>query len=141
MPVNPNGSCLPCKIKDGIKNINNNMKKYTMIYAFFYLLLFELGSIIIRSLSTKEEYDEFWFPTLTQLMMAVIFYNLLLFKQRLKFCQRKIILVKVLVAYYFLNFITVLLPVCSTFYINIVTTILLAISYIIILLTIFKNKK
>lgn len=141
MPVNPNGSCLVCKVNNAIKKVNDNMKKYTMVYAFFYLLIFELGSIIIRSISTKEKYDIFWFPLLTQLMMTIIFYNLLLFRNKLKFCQRKTILVKVLTVYYFLNFITILSPICSTFYINIVTSLLLSVSYIIILLTLFKNKQ
>lgn len=141
MPVNPNGSCLLCRVNNTIKKVNDSMKKYTMVYAFFYLLLFELGSIVIRSMTTKENYDTFWFPLLTQLMMTIIFYNLLLFKNRLKFCQRKTILVKVLTAYYFLNFVTVLIPICNTFYINIVTSILLLVSYVIILLTLFKNKQ
>ena len=140
MPVNPNGSCLLCRVNNTIKKVNDSMKKYTMVYAFFYLLLFELGSIVIRSMTTKENYDTFWFPLLTQLMMTIIFYNLLLFKNRLKFCQRKTILVKVLTIYYFLNFVTILVPICNTFYINIVTSILLLVSYVIILLTLFKNK-
>jgi hypothetical protein len=141
MPVNPNGSCLLCRVNNTIKKVNDSMKKYTMVYAFFYLLLFELGSIVIRSMTTKENYDTFWFPLLTQLMMTIIFYNLLLFKNRLKFCQRKTILVKVLTIYYFLNFVTILVPICNTFYINIVTSILLLVSYVIILLTLFKNKQ
>lgn len=141
MPANPIGTCKTCrKVKEAVKFTANNMRKNVMIYAFFYLLLLEMGSIVVRAIVPKDEYDFYYFPMLVQFSFFVIFLNLFLFRKLLKFCKRKIFIVGALTVYYFMNFLTVVFPICNTTYVFYASIILLVSIYFAMLQTIYKNK-
>lgn len=142
MPANPKGSCLLCRIaKDITEKATNNMRKHVMIYAFFYLLLLELGSFIIRENTTQKDYDKFWFPLLVQFSFFVIFLNLFLFRKLLKFCKRKSFVIGTLSVYYLINFITILFPICNSTYVFYISIFLLIVIYVVLLQTIYQNSK
>ena len=143
MPVNPKGSCLPCRIvKDNIQKMNKSMTKHVMIYGIIYLTFFELVSLIIRNNVSDYDYKTFWFPLFTQLLCTVVFYNMWLFRnKKLTMCFRKVLIVVLLTIYYFFNFLTILIPTCNSLYSLIVLCMLLGSIYGLMLLTIFENKK
>lgn len=139
MAAIPPKGCPICRtIKKKISNINYNMRKHVMIYAFFYLLLFEGVSLL---LVREDNYTEFWYPLLTQLALTVIFYNLYLFRIRLKFCLRKKIAVASLSIYYFIGALSLICQFCYSWYLQAVNHLLLLVAFVTIVLTIYKEKK
>ena len=139
MAVLPPGSCGLCRtVKNTVKFINKNMYKHVMIYAFFYLLLFEGLSLLLRD---REDYSLYWYPLLTQFALTVIFYNLYLFRNRLRFCLRKKIAVASLTAYYGLGVLTMIFQICNTVYLQFINHLLLLVTMFTLLLTIVQKKK
>jgi len=139
MAAIPPGSCGLCRgVKNTIKFINKNMYKHVMIYAFFYLLLFEGLSLFLVK---EENYAVYWYPLLTQLALSVIFYNLYLFRNRLRFCLRKEIAVLSLTIYYGLGATAIAFQFCYSWYLELVNHLLLLTTAITLLLTIVQKKK
>jgi hypothetical protein len=141
MAANPKGTCKTCKkVKEVVKATTNSMRKNVMVYAFFYLLLLELGSIVLRETVTQKAYDLFWFPLLVQFSFFAIFLNLYLFRKLLRFCKRKIFIVGGLTVYYLINFLTVVFPVCNSTYVFYASFTLLISIYFTMLQTIYSNQ-
>ena len=139
MAAIPPGSCGLCRtVKNGFKKINYSMRKHVMIYAFFYLLIFEGLSLLLVN---KENYATYWYPLLTQIGYFVIFYNLYLFRYRLKFCLRKKIAVASLTIYYALGSTAILFQFCYSSYIALINHLLLLVAFATILLTIYRREK
>jgi hypothetical protein len=131
----PPKSCGICRVAE---KINNNMRKHIIIYSFIYLFLFEISSIFLRN---RENYANYWYPLLTQLFLSVIFYNIFLLRDRLKFCLRKSIVVFTLFLYYFFGLSTIVFQFCNSTYNQIISYGLLTIVFITLLLTIIQDKK
>lgn len=139
MAANPKGSCGLCRIvKSTIEKTNNNIRKHILIYSFFYLLVAEVATVFMRNLNN---YADFWFPLFVQTGYAVVFYSLFLYRERLKFCFRKNIVVFSLFLYYAFNAIVVLFSICDSIYTDIITYGLLTVIIVTLLVTIFKESK
>lgn len=139
MAANPKGACGACRlVRQIVERTNNNIRKHIMIYSFFYLLLAEVASLYLRNLPN---YTLFWFPLLVQFGFASLLYVLFLYRERLKFCFRKNIVVFSLFLYYAFNGIVVLFSICNSIYTDIITNGLLATAIITLLITIFEERK
>ena len=139
MPVNPKPSCGACRfVKEKVEKLNNNTRKHILIYAFFYILAMEVGSLFLQN---KPNYLTYWFPLLCQFGFAVVFYALWLYRKNLKFCLRKDIAVFFLFLYYLFNGIVILFQICNSIYTNILSFGFLGISLLLLLTTILAPKK
>lgn len=139
MAANPKGACGACRlVRQIVERTNNNIRKHILIYSFFYLLLAEVATIFMRNLPN---YGDFWFPLFVQTGYAVVFYSLFLYRERLKFCFRKNIVVFSLFLYYTFNAIVVLFSICDSIYTNIIANGLLSTVIITLLITILEERK
>ena len=139
MAANPKGSCGLCKIvKQVIEKTNNNIRKHILVYSLFYLLIAEVATIFMRNLPS---YDLFWFPLIVQSGYAVIFYTLFLYRERLKFCFIKNIVVFSLFLYYIFNTLVIAFQICESIYTQVITYGLLSVIIILLLVKIFEPKK
>lgn len=138
MPSLPKGSCGLCRVaKEVIEKINNNMRKHILVYSIFYLLLFEISSLYLRNLNN---YALFWYPLLTNIALATIFYNLWLFRERLKFCLRKNLAVFSLFLYYSFAVFTMIFQICNSTYIDLISYGLLGVVLSTLVLTLYAKK-
>lgn len=134
MAALPPKSCALCRVAE---KINNNMRKHILVYSIFYLLVFEIGSIFLRNLNN---YALFWYPLLTNIALATIFYNLWLFRERLKFCFRKKIAVFSLFLYYIFAVATMVFNLCNSTYTQVISYGLLSVVLLTLISTIYAKK-
>ena len=138
MAVNPTTTCLPCRvIKETIKNVSHNINFHFIKYLLMYLVVVEIVTIFLADL---DSYAYKIFPAVTQFGYVCFLYFFYLHRYKLKFCRRKRIVVKMLFIYYFINFITIIIPICLTTFTNIISYLLLTTVGITLLLTILKKE-
>jgi hypothetical protein len=140
MPRLPHES-LPCatckKVKDAIKKVSTNIRKHIVIYSFFYILAMEIASIF---LSNTKNYLTYWYPLLSTSGYFVLFLNLFLLRDRLKFCLRKTICVLTLSLYYLFAIICLVFQFSNELYTSIINYGLLGIVLSTLVLTLYTLK-
>ncbi len=145
MAANPKGSlgCPTCRaIASAVKNTAKNFRKNFLVYSIFYVLLLEIASIFIVQSVTEERYNDFYYPLINNIDFAVLFINLLFYRNHLKFCLRKNIAVFSMGIYFVFNTVAVIFKLQQSFYYSAITYFLLGIVAITLVLSlIYKQKK
>jgi hypothetical protein len=134
--------CTPCpysknSIKVIVKKASTNIRKHIVIYSFFYILLMEVSSIF---LSNTKNYLTYWFPLLSTSGYFVLFLNLFLLRDRLKFCLRKTICVLALSFYYLFAIICLVFQFSDELYTSIINYGLLGVVLSTLVLTLYTLK-
>lgn len=141
MPRLPHESLPPCttckKIKDAAKKVSNNIRKHIVIYSFFYILAMEIVSIF---LSNTKNYLTYWYPLLSTSGYFVLFLNLFLLRDRLKFCLRKTVCVLALSFYYLFAIICLVFQFSDELYTSIINYGLLGVVLSTLVLTLYTLK-
>lgn len=134
--------CNPCPygnkgIKETIKKVSINVRKHIVIYSFFYILGMEILSIF---LSNAKNYLTYWYPLLSTSGYFVLFFNLFLLRDRLKFCLRKTICVLALTFYYLFAIICLVFQFSDELYTSIINYGLLGVALSTLVLTLYTLK-
>lgn len=138
MAALPVGSCGACRaIKAFIKNPNRQIKKHMIKFILAYVLFFGIVTIFLRNL---EDYALKIYPTITSLEISVLLYSIYLYRDRLRFCTRKKVIILSLLFYNLLNAITVAFQLCNSKYVTTISYLLLTTVIVTILLTIYQNE-
>lgn len=133
IPVGSGGG----KISNLVSNVNYKIRKHALRYLLAYILFFGFVTYYLRQLDT---YALFWYPLIVSLEKATLLYSIYLYKNRLKFCVRKRIIILSLFYYEFLNAITIIFQLGESFYTNTLSYLLLTTAIVTILLTIYQNE-
>ena len=136
---------LGSRIANFTNEVNEKIKSNTMLYAFSFILLVEIASATVLRDTISKGCNPYWYVLLTQLVLLVVFLNLNYSRKLLRFCQRQILIVRSLTAYYFIGCCSLIFNISDNNYINIVKWMLIIFASIILILTIFvkirRNKK
>jgi len=109
-------------------------------YGVFMILSIEIISLILsKFLGTN--YILFWFPFLTNVSILILMYLLLCNRRFLKYCQRTILGLKFLIAYFIFNIFVITTGLVNQHYTNIITCVLLGCAFIVLFITFFKFKE
>lgn len=138
--------CPKCaKVIDSLKKVNITVKKNTMLYAFTFVLIVEILSLTILRDTISDGCKPFWYIFLTQLVLFVVSLNWNYSRKLLRFCQRQILIVRSLMAYYFTGVVSLIFNLSDNIYVNVVKWILIIIASLILISTIIRilrrNKK
>lgn len=138
----PKEGCVTClhkksSVKEVIKKVSTNLRKHVLIYSFFYILVMEISSIF---LSNTKNYLTYWYPLLSTSGFFVLFLNLFLLRDRLRFCIRKKIVVSCLSLYYLFAIICLVFQFSDELYTSIINYMLLGAVFITLLLTLYTIK-
>ena len=138
--------CPTCrKVIDTVKKVNTTVKRNIMLYAFASILIVEVLSATYLRDTISDGCQPFWYIFLTQLVLFVVFLNWNYNRKLLRFCNRQILIVRSLIAYYFIGVISLIFKISDNTYIDVVKWLLIVFASIILLKTIViqirRNKK
>jgi len=111
-------------------------KKTFLIYSIFYLFIIELISYPLNSL---KNYACYWYPLLSNTGLFLLLFSIYLWNDKLRFCFRKNLAILFLSMYYLFGSLSILFKVSDNFYTNFTLSILLLISVLTFILSIFKK--
>ena len=111
-------------------------KKEFLRLSIFYVLAIEVLSYFIQD---QKNYACFWYPLLTQSVLFLLAFSMLLWRERLRFCLRKSAATAFLSAYYLFGMICLIAGVAGSFYATGVSLGFLGITILLALWS-FKNE-
>jgi len=123
-----------------VKYTKEKSVSLTKRYGVFMILSIEIVSLILSKF-LGANYVLFWFPFLTNVSILILMYLLLCNRRFLKYCQRTILGLKFLIAYFIFNIFVITTGLVNQHYTNIITYILLGCAFIVLFITFFKFKE
>ena len=113
MPGNPKGGCQICKaIATTVEKVKVNFK----LYAFLALIFIELFSLKMQNYVSVQDYAYKYYPLMANLEFAIIFTAIYFHAEKLKFCTRQKLIVLALIAYFLINILFLVVPICWSDY-------------------------
>lgn len=105
-------------------------KKPFLRLSIFYVLFVEIVSYFIRY---EKNYACFWYPLLTQSVLFLLSFSLLLWRERLRFCLRKSLATAFLSGYYLFGMLALIFNCSDSVYASVVSIGFLAITLLLVL--------
>lgn len=139
MPVIPCQSLGVCA-KQAITYVSEKTNYCAKRYTLFILVLLEIISLVLYNI-LLEDYNNFWFAFLANNTILLLVYKDYCNRKILRYCQRTIVALRSLIAFYLLNSFVMSTGLFSGKYYNIVTYLLLTAAFILTLLTLYKPKR
>lgn len=123
------------RLKTGIAEITENVKKNTIKYFLVFYIFTELLSFIVEMIN-----PELYFESLYYLIFQIQFFAMFLFLLRFNFCPRNKVIIYFLLVYFLSN---IILPfyVTNEIYIEIVKNITLILLTFLFCFTLFSKNK
>jgi len=123
-----------------VKYTKEKSVSLTKRYGVFMILSIEIISLILSKF-LGANYVLFWFTFLTNVSILILMYLLLCNRRFLKYCQRTILGLKFLIAYFIFNIFVTTTGLVNQHYTNIITCVLLGCAFIVLFITFFKFKE
>lgn len=108
------------------------------VISIFLILFIELLSFILRE---NESYFSFYYPMLNQLGFFILVFALSFDDRIIKLCPRRKIAIRSLSMYYLFSFFAIIFQISNLVYTLIVVYGLIIVSFVLLLLSLFRNKK
>ena len=141
MPVIPCQTLKLCRTMQAVvKYTKEKSVSLAKRYGVFMILSIEIISLILSKV-LGANYVLFWFPFLTNVSILILMYLLLCNRRFLKYCQRTILGLKFLIAYFIFNIFVITTGLVNQHYTNIITYVLLGCAFIVLFITFFKFKE
>lgn len=140
LPVLPCQALGLCKYAQQALNYISKKSNYaSKRYALFLVLLLEIISIPVAC-NLGIEFKDFWYPFFANNIILILLYKNYCDRKMLRYCQRTIIVLRGVVIYFGFNSFIMITGIKLHGYYNYVSYGLIGISFIILLLTLYKRK-
>lgn len=140
MPALPCQSIGLCrKMKELYTKSTEKMSFFSKRYTIFMIIILELISIFLANYYFKN-YIFFWYPFLCNSTILLLLYKNYYDRKLLRYCKRTVLALKFLISYFLFNSFVLLTEFANNVYYQWITYLLLAASFIIILISIINYK-